>query len=61
MLLRYAHKDMEDTVLPNGSVRKVVQTHDQTQGKLMQADDQTSKGKVAWMYDQTPERNGHTF
>jgi hypothetical protein len=30
MLLRYAHKRMEDTVLQNGSVRKVARTDDQT-------------------------------
>jgi hypothetical protein len=30
MLLRYAHKGMEDTVLQNGSVRKVARTDDQT-------------------------------
>jgi hypothetical protein len=61
MLLRYAHKDMEDTVLQNGSVGKVVRTDDRTQGKVTQADDQISKGKVAWMDDQTLEKTAITF
>jgi hypothetical protein len=30
MLLKYAHKDMEDTVLQNGSVRKVARTDGRT-------------------------------
>jgi hypothetical protein len=34
MLLRYAQEDMEDTVLENGSVRKVARVDDRTQGKV---------------------------
>ena len=45
MLLRYAHEDMEDTVLQNGSVRKVARTDDQTEGKVARTDDQTQTEK----------------
>ena len=43
MLLRYAHEDMEDTVLQNGSIGKVALTDDQTQGKIARTDDRASK------------------
>jgi hypothetical protein len=33
MLLRYAQEDMEDTVLQNGSVRKVARANDRDLGK----------------------------
>ena len=45
MLLRYAHEDMEDTVIPNGSIRKVVQTNDRTQEKVTRTDDWTQREK----------------
>jgi hypothetical protein len=43
MLLRYAHEDMEDTVLQNGSVRKVARADDWTQGKVTQMKSSTGR------------------
>jgi hypothetical protein len=36
MLLRYAHEDMGDTVLQNGSIGKVARADNRTQGKVTQ-------------------------
>jgi len=41
ILLKYAHEDMEDMVLQNGSVRKVAWTDDQTQEKVARPNDRT--------------------
>jgi hypothetical protein len=43
MLLRYAHEDMEDTVLQNGSVGKVAWADDWTQGKVTQMKSSTDR------------------
>ena len=73
MLLRYAHEDMEDTMLQNGSVGKLARTEDRTQEKVTWTEDRTPEGKVARTDDQTPdgkvtrteertsERNSHNF
>ena len=61
MLLRYAHEDLEDTVLQNSSVGKVARMDDRTQRKVARTDDRTLEGKVARMDDQTLERNNHNY
>jgi predicted HNH restriction endonuclease len=61
MFLRYAHEDMEDTVLQNGSVGKVARTDDRTQGKVARTDDRTPEGKVTRTDNRTSERNSHNF
>jgi len=61
MLLRYAYEDLEDTVLQNGSVKKVARTDDRTQRKVARTDDRASERKVARMDDRTIERNNHNF
>jgi hypothetical protein len=50
MLLRYAHEDMEDTVLQNGSV-----------GKVAWKDDWTPEGKITRTEERTLEINSHNF
>ena len=61
MLLRYAHEDMEDTVLQNGSVRKVARTDDQTEGKVARTDDRTLEGKVMRTDDRASKKTTITF
>ena len=41
MLLRYAHEDIEDTVLLNRPVGKVARMNDRTQEEVAQMDDWT--------------------
>jgi hypothetical protein len=61
MLLMYAHEDIEDMVLQNGSIEKVARTDDRIQEKVTRTKDRTPKGKVARMDDRTSERNSHNF
>jgi hypothetical protein len=64
MLLRYAHDDMEDTVLQISSIKKVAWMDDRTQGtkgKVAWTNDWTLEGKVMRTKERTSERNSHNF